>query len=268
MSQSSSSRAQLGSSFGIKALIIVVLVAVAHQWYQTEFSDDEEMQITTFSYAISSAVAAIAAFIVGKRYWGSAVFGKTYIALAIAFLLGAVGDGMYIYYDWYTDEAPYPSLADIFFILFYFFAGYHLVKNILYFKKNLSWSLKIGVAALSVLIILAFAAWSLIDPETEQIDLTLIEGAEFDFYFGLIFVAGSAAIFSLALLGAAVFRDSVLGKAWLLLAAGIFFFTVADVWYYHLELTDSYTGDHFVNTLWVLSNAAIVYALYKHQKTI
>ena len=25
---------------------------------------------------------------------------------------------------------------------------------------------------------------------------------------------------------------------------------------------------HFVNTLWVLSNAAIVYALYKHQKTI
>ena len=268
MSQGSSSRVRLGRSFGIKALIIVALVAVGHQWYQTEFPDDDEMQITTFSYAISSAAAAIAAFIVGKRYWGSEVFGKTYIALAIAFSLGAAGDGLYIYYDWYTDEAPWPSMADIFFLLFYLFAGYHLVKNIQYFKKDLGWGPKIGVAATAIIIIAIFAFWSLLDIETGEIDPGMIEGEEFDFYFGLVFVAGSAILFALAILGAAIFRDSILGKAWLLLAAGIFFFTVADVWYYHLELTDGYTGDHFVNTLWVLSNAAIVYALYKHKKTI
>ena len=74
-----STRIQLGSSFGIKALIIVVLVAVGHQWYQMEFPDDEEMTITTFSYAISSAAAAIASFFVGRRYWGSEIFGKTYL---------------------------------------------------------------------------------------------------------------------------------------------------------------------------------------------
>lgn len=258
----------MGSSFGIKALIIVVLVAVAHQFYIMEFPDDEEMTIATWSYTISSAAAAIAAFVVGKRYWGSEVFGKTYIALAIAFTLGAVGDSMYVYYDWYTDEAPYPSMADIFFLLFYVFAGYHLVKNIKYFKKDLSWSAKISVVAVAIIITGIFALGSLFDLETQRIDPTLIEGEEFDYYFGLLYTIGSAVIFSLALLGASVFRHSVIGKAWLLLAAGIFFFTVADVWYYHLELTDSYTGDHFVNTLWVLSNAAIVYALYKHQKTI
>ena len=268
MVEGSSSQVKLGSSFGIKALIIVVLVAVGHQWYQTTFPDDEEMQITTFSYAISSAAAAIAAFIVGKRYWGSEVFGKTYIALAIAFTLGAAGDGLYIYYDWYTDEAPWPSMADIFFLLFYLFAGYHLVKNIRYFRKDLGWGPKIGVAATTIIITAIFAFGSLLDVETGQLDPGMIEGEEFDFYFGLVFVIGSAALFGLALLGAAVFRASILGKAWLLLAAGIFFFTVADVWYYHLELTDAYSGDHFVNTLWVLSNAAIVYALYKHRKTI
>jgi len=65
-----------------------------------------------------------------------------------------------------------------------------------------------------------------------------------------------------------IFRDSILGKAWLLLAGGIFIFTVADVWYYYLELSDGYETTHFVNTLWVLSFAAITYALYKHKKTI
>ena len=182
--------------------------------------------------------------------------------------MGTAGDITYIYYDWYTDEAPWPSIAEVFFLAFYFFAGYHLVKNIRYFKKDLKWTPKIGVAATAIIIVAIFAVWSLFDTETGEIDPAMIEGEEFDFYFGLIFVAGSAILFGLALLGAAVFRDSILGKAWLLLAAGIFFFTVADVWYYHLELTDGYTTTHFVNTLWVLSNAAIVYALYKHKKTI
>jgi len=268
MVEGSSTKISLGSSFGIKAIIIVVLVAVAHQVYQTEFPDDEEMTISTFSYLISSAAAAIAAFFVGRRYWGSEVFGKTYIALAIAFSLGAAGDAMYVYYDWYTDEAPYPSLADVFFLVFYLFAGYHLVQNIRYFKKDLGWGPKIGVAVTTAIIIGIFASFSLFDSDTGQISMAMIEGEEFDFYFGLVFVAGSGALFGLALLGAAVFRDSILGKAWLLLDAGIFFFTVADVWYYYLEITDGYTADHFVNTLWVLSNAAIVYALYKHKKTI
>lgn len=249
---------KLGSSIGIKAIILVAVIAVAHQWYILEFPDDEEMTIATFTYGLSCLVAGIAAIFVTKRYWGSEVFGKTYLALSIAFFLLAAGDFTYIYYDWYTDEAPYPSLADVFFLLFYPVAAFHLVKNIRYFKKDLKLGPKIGVPALAILIVGIFAYMS----------IDMIEEEPFDFYFGLLFVLASAAIFSLAILGAAVFRDSILGTAWLLLAGGLFVFIVADVWYYYLEIVDGYTGDHFVNTLWVLGNAVIVYALYKHKKTI
>ncbi len=268
MVEGNTSNLQLGTSFGIKAIIIVALVAVVHQWYIMEFPDDDEMTIGTFTYGIGAAAGAIAAFMVGKRYWGSEVFGKTYIALAIAFVFNAAGDALYIYYDWFTEEAPWPSMADVFFLLFYPFAAYHLVKNIRYFRKQLNWGPKIGVAAVVITIVLTYAFTYLIDSETGQFDTSLIEGEEFDFYFSLVFVAGSSIIFALAALGAVVFKDSVLGKAWLLLAIGIFFFTFADVWYYHLELAGTYGGSHFVDTLWVLSSAAIVYALYKHKKTI
>jgi len=255
----SSSKVHLGrSSFGIKALIIIAVIAVAHQWYSEVYPDDEEMTINTFSYGISCSVVGIAAIFVARRYWGSEVFGKTYLSLAIAFFLLAVGDFTYIYYDWYTDEAPYPSLADVFFLLFNPFAAYHLIQNIKYFKKDLKWGPKIGVPVLAILIVGIFA----------YISIDMIDEEPFDFYFGLLFVLSSAMIFSLAILGAVVFRDSILGIAWLLLASGIFVFTVADVWYYYLEIVDGYTTNHYVNTLWVLGSTVIVYALYKHRKII
>ena len=233
-------------------------MAVVHHWYLVEFPDNEEMTIGTFTYGVSCLAAGVAAVLIARRYWGSEVFGRTYLALAIAFFLQAAGDFTYIYYDWYTEEAPYPSVADIFFLLFYPFAAFHLVKNIKYFKKDLKWSQKIGVPILAILIVAAFAYMS----------IDMIEEEPFDFYFGLVFVSASAVILALAILGAVVFQDSILGTAWLLLAGGIFIFTVADVWYYYLEVVDGYTGDHFVNTLWVLGNTAIIYALYKHKKTI
>jgi hypothetical protein len=258
MGEGTKAKFQLGSSIGIKAIIIVAVISVAHQWYIAEFPDDEEMTIGTFTYGLSCLAAGIAAIFVTRRYWGSEVFGKTYLALSIAFFLQAAGDFTYIYYDWYTEEAPYPSLADVFFLLFYPFAAFHLITNIRYFKKDLKWGPKIGVPALTVLIVGIFAYMS----------FDVMEEEPFDFYFGLLFVLVSGMIFALAILGAAVFRDSILGTAWLLLAGGIFIFTVADVWYYYLEGVDGYTGVHFVNTLWVLGNSAIVYALYKHRKTI
>ena len=248
----------LKDSIGFKAIVIVVIVAIIHQFYIMEFPDDEEMTFGTFTYGISGIIAGIAAFIIGKRYWGSQVFGKTYLALGIAFCFIFAGDLTYIYYDWFTDEAPYPSMADVFFLLFYPFAAYHLVKNIKYFKKNLSWAQKIGVPILAGIVVAIFAFMS----------IDLIEEEPFDFYFGLLFVLASSVILALAILGAAVFRDSILGKAWLLLAGGIFIFTVADVWYYYLEVIGEYNGEHWVNTLWVLGNSLIIFALIKHKKTI
>ena len=156
------------------------------------------------------------------------------------------------------NEDPYPSIADVFFLLFYPFAAFHLVRNIRYFKRDLGWGPKAGVPALTAIIVLFFAY--------ETFDY--MEEDTFDFFFSLAFVLGSALILTLAVLGGAVFRTSVLGTAWLLLATGIFIFTITDVWYYILELTEGYDLAHPTNTLWVLSFIVVVYALYKHRKVI
>lgn len=220
--------------------------------------DTDELEFGDITYGLSGLASGIAALYVAKRYKGSEIFGVSYAALGIGFLFLFVGDTTYNYYDYILDEDPYPSIADVFFLMYYPFVTYHLIKNIQYFKKDLSLRSKLGVIALPLTVVAVFAV----------ISFDEVEGHSFEFYFGLVFVLGSSLILSLAILGALIFRQSILGTAWLLLAIGIFIFTFADVWYYYLELSEAYSSVHVTNTLWVLSNMIIVYALYKHKKII
>jgi len=224
-----------------------------------DYVDEEQTSFADFSYGLSALAVGITALFVAKRYRGSPVFGKTYLALAIGFIILFVGDSIvYNYYLYVLDEDPYPSIADVFFIAFYFFTGYHLVKNIQYFKKDLSWGSKIAVPVLAVAFVAGFGLFT-------------IETLEYDpivFFMGLLYVSASAAILSLAILGAAVFRHSILGVAWGMLVIGIFLYAAADVYYYYLEEIEEFSITNPVNTLWVLSNMFMVYALYKHQKIL
>lgn len=257
MSQTTKGNAQ--TKVGIKALVIIAVLAIVYQIYISEFVDEEETSFADFSYGLSSLAVGITAIFIAKRYQGSPVFGKTYLALAIGFILLFVGDSIvYNYYLYVLEEDPYPSLADVFFIGFYFFTGYHLVKNIKYFKKDLGMGPKIGVPALAIAMVAVFGMFTF---ETLENDSTV-------YFMGLLYVVASAAILALAILGLAVFRHSVLGIAWTMLVIGIFLYGIADSWYYYLEELEIFSITHPVNTLWLLSNIFMVYALYKHKKTI
>jgi hypothetical protein len=246
------------TTISIKALIIIASIAIGYQIYIMEFVDEDQISFADFTYGLSALAVGITGLFVAKQYRGSPIFGKTYLILAIGFILLFVGDLVYNYYLIVLDEDPYPSIADVFFIGFYFFTGYHLIKNINYFKKDLGRGPKIAVPVLSISLIALFAMFTI---ETLEDDPTV-------FYMGILYVMGSAVLLSLAILGATVFRHSVLGIAWFMLVIGIFIYAFADVWYYYLEEIGAFTIVHPVNTLWILSNTFMVYALYKHKKII
>jgi len=242
-----------------KIVGIIIILTISYQFYITEIMlDNGELQFGSITYGLGALISGIFALYVAKKYRGSEIFGVTYASLGIGFLFLFAGDTTYIIYEHVLEEDPYPSIADVFFLLYYPFTAYHLIRNIGYFKKDFSLPTKLFVPGLTLAIMLIFAL----------ISFDKIEGYSFDFYFGLVFVFGSSLILSLAILGVTVFRRSILGVAWLLLAVGIFLFTFADVWYYYLELAEEYSDSHFINTLWITSNIIIVYALYKHKKII
>ena len=184
-----------------KSLLIIAILAISYHIYISQIMENEgDLEFGNVAYGLSALVSGIAALYVGIRYRGSDIFGVTYTALGIGFLLLFAGDATYNYYEYVLDEDPYPSIVDVFFILYYPFVAYHLIRNIRYFKKDLSIELKLGISTLTVIIVLLFAI----------ISFDEIEGHSFDFYFGLLFVFGSSVILSLVICGVAIFRQSYL----------------------------------------------------------
>ena len=101
---------------------------------------------------------------------------------------------------------------------------------------------------------------------------TIYSGLSFDgsineiFLLGLISVLASAFILSFSIVGFLAFQKGEMGKIWIILLLGIFLHTVANIWYYYLEVFEYYTGTHVVNTLWVASWTVIIFALHLHKK--
>lgn len=259
MSSDSNVSNQFESPISYKVLgLLIFLTVILYVYSLNSVDDPDAFEITDILYAFGALVCGIYGIMVALKYRGSEILGKTYFALGLGFLMLFVGDVILNYLQIVLEVDPYPSLADIFYLAYMPLAIFYLVVNIRHFKKKIDNLTILALSVLSISIILLYSALSF--EELNELN--------FDFYFGLLYVIPSSVMLSLAILGALVFRYSVLGIPWLLIATGITIFTLADVWYYYLELFELYDGIHPVNSLWTFAFMVIVYALYKHKKIL
>lgn len=242
-----------------KALLLIFGLTVITALSFTIVEDNTtKLDITDITYGIGAMTCGIICFWLFKKYRGSEIFGKTYLALGIAFTSFFVGDIIWNYYTIILLEDPYPSLADIFYVIFYPLTIYHLVSNIKYFREKINPQTILLLVALSIIIIGWYSYLAI-----QEVDVI-----EFDTILSICYAALSATTLSLAILGLIVFYKSVLGQVWLLFASGMFILMVSDTWYYYAELGSGYTGNHPVNVLWTLAFMVIAYALVKHTKVL
>jgi len=217
--------------------------------------------------------ASIFSFWVAKKYWGSTVFGKAYLALGIGYAFYTAGDSIWYYYEVILQEAPYPSFADIGYFGFYPFAIYHLRTNIKYFKRKLEKRQKINLLAIPIgsCIIYVFFSLFLLDTSAGIFHTTVSLDTELvplEFLIGLAYIAATTITFSFALIGTQIFYSGKLGAAWGLLLFGIALNTFADYYYYYSENFGEYLRSNPVHGIWLASTMIICYALFKHVKSV
>jgi hypothetical protein len=228
----------------------------AYLYYAFPKPDDASGLIDIVS-VINPSFATIFGFYVAKQYRGSEVFGKAYLVLALALAMNAVGETIYGIYDTLGMDTTF-TVADIVFYSFYPLALIHLILNIRFFKPKISYLTKAWVIVLPITIstVYGFLAYA----KSGQADLS--------FFSGLVYVILSSIVLSGTLLGARIFRQGVLGVAWLVLLIGIILLTTGDIWYGYLDTFDQYTLTHPMNLCYYAGYLIIAYALYKHQKVI
>ena len=254
----------------------------------------EQLDFSELIFILAYSSATVFAFIVAKRYRGSKVFGRAYISLAIAYMMNTIGVALFTVMQITGKTNPFPDIPDFFFSFYYPLAIIHLMLNIRYAKGGL-WLekgqkltlvlLPVGVVSIYIIGMLAPISVDVEqynqEPHDNLINLipftvshikineTMLYDADFyrGFYAGIWYVIATTSVFSWAIIGAQIFRNTKIGAPWGLLLVGIGLNAVGDVSYY---FTGIYTFDRTtpIICIWVLGLMIVSYALHLHRKEI
>lgn len=270
---------KLGSPINFKIIAIIVGIVVGFHFlvnYLAEvdvYASTSDVLIYGFSMIIPLSVSAFA-FLTSRRYSGALVYSKAYVVLGVAFMLMFFAELTYFIYEQFLDLDPYPSIADIFFFVFYPLIVIYLIINLKFFAPKIS---KSGIALITgmPIIVTATYVYLIISPyaiDTGLASYDIFEIIEdygsFDFYYGIIFISAASVTLGLSIHTAKIFRGGLIGTAWLILVIGIILNLFGDTWYYYSEVTTGYLLSDPVNLCWYSAYLLILYALYKHKKAL
>ncbi|MDH3610837.1 MAG: hypothetical protein OEM79_03645 [Nitrosopumilus sp.] len=259
----------------IAAITIGILIFIIGNSIEPEV--EEELDFYELMTSLGFAAVVIFAFFIARRYWGSKVFGKSYLALALGFVCYNIGWNLWWFYEiWYHVENPYVALPDVFFLAYYPFVIYHLRKNSKYFSPSTTRSQKLIIVLTPIIFSSIYCFFGLAHVSADgglgtiQISVFSTYDSQFytEFFTGLVFVFATSLTFALAIVATQIFQKSVLGSAWGLLLLGILLNTVADLYYYINELFGGYVRSDPVTGIWLAGTVFLCYGLYKHHKII
>jgi len=158
-------------------------------------------------------------------------------------------------------EIPYPSIADVFWLSGYvpfFLALYLYVKT---FGSVLS-RRTLGISLTTVFVSSVSVSATLITPilGAEEDSITMLV----DFAYPLL----DLALFSVAVLGLAIFLKGKLGKSWLLINVGILSNVIADILFSYTTAQETYYSGHPLELLYHLGYLLFLLAFYVHAKEL
>jgi len=247
-----------------KVIALIVALTIGDLIYGLYYFDGTHFEIKDGYYMVGIAAVGILSILVAKKYHGSEMLGKAYLFLGLGFFAWFIADTGYYYQQFVLDIDPWPSPFDIGYHASYVFAILHLALNTRYFRPK--WSKEMKVVMI-VIPILAISSFTLIAYEEWTMD-GFYDELWFDLAYTNTFIIGISLTLAFAIIGASVFRHSVLRETWLLLAIGIFLWVATDSVYYYLETIEEFTHNHPINSGWTAAFMVIIYALYKHTKAL
>jgi len=249
------------NAINYKVIAIIVALTAVDLIYGLYYFDGSYFDIKDGWYMAGIAGVGIYSIVVAKKYRGSEMLGKAYLFLGIGFFAWFFADVGYYYQQFVLEIDPWPSPFDIGFFASYVFTILHLGLNTKYFKPKWSKGMKavivvIPILAVSSFTFIAYNAWG-------EYDELL-----FDLVYSNLFIIGISITLAFAVVGASVFRHSVLKETWLLLALGICLWVATDSVYFYLETIEEFTHNHPINSGWTAAFMIIIYALYKHTRAL
>ena len=241
-------------------LLIAVIAIIGTMQATFQINPDTYWNLADAYYIIIPAIMTI--FAVGmylKLYKDDHSDSKSFLYLAMALTSNFIGEQIWTYYKSVLEIEPYPSLGDVFFLLFYPLTIIFLMK---YLKFEFSKFSKVNL----IFVILIPAAFLY---PTLQLTLEYnIEESDVGMLFAIAYTTFDAIILGFAMLSALRHFKESKNNFWIYLNLGIFVWIIANTVFLYAVTNDEYYDGHIVDALWPVSYALWLFAIYDFYKNV
>jgi len=238
---------------GIVTLALGVYTLIFLLWMVAGWGGETRRTAISDLAFLPSGLAAALMALRASRHVLSIRSRRAWVLLTAAFLSWWVGDVVWTYYELVLGEAPFPSIADAGYLLFYLLVLAGLITFPIAPQSRIERS-KFWLDAITVLLGGWMVIWYFVLGPTavEQDSAALLTVLSAAYPIGdLVLIFGIAAI--LLRTGEEGHRGT-LG----LLAAGTVSFLIADVAFGYLSLQESYSGGDWPDAFWMVAQLLFV----------
>lgn len=213
--------------FLLSSIIIIAAINVISNFYGEEVA----VLVGNFSYIPVTIGLLLVSFLVLKRFGISGQHGLAWIGL-----VGFSISWFFAEMTWITEEVflnvkPFPSIADVFYLLGYPFLFMFLIYYLVPFKSAINKKMTISAILIAIAILIPSLYCSLTKTEPDGF---------FEFMLALLYPISDAIMIIPALIGIALFFKGEVNFMWTLVCLGILSVFIADAAFFLAQFDDTY----------------------------
>ncbi|MFW9906829.1 MAG: hypothetical protein ACFFFH_21170, partial [Candidatus Thorarchaeota archaeon] len=196
------------------------------QWYEAYIFQD----VVTIA---SAFLAFLFLLCVAILYKPSTKAGKVWLLFSLGYLAWTIGETIYSYYELFTDIAPFPSMADFFYLIAFLPISIGLILQARLIKIQLSTQEKIIIILLFITISMIVIIAVILLPIQEAYPIP--EEEKFAYFIGMLYPICDLILILCVLIVFFKLRHGKITVAWILLLVGFLFDTIGDILFNWVE---------------------------------
>ena len=213
--------------------------------------------VTNWIYVPVPAAAVVLSILFAIRNGIKGSHGKAWILFALAMSAWFIGEEIWLVYDLVYNEDPFPSAADIFYLLGYVF---FLLFSLLYLHpvRNGITKKMIGTAiAISVALVIPTVYYSL-ESSADYGSFELALAASYPILDAITLVP--------SMIGISLFFGGKVNFMWTLVMVGMLVFVIADTAFLVTDMTGEYYTGHPIDILYLWSYLLFAFGVRDQMK--
>ena len=240
-----------------KFLLISLVVTGIAFLIANSFGKETAIVFGNWIFVISAAPVILSGILM-KRKGLRGIHGKSWVFFLIFAALWFIAEQLFTFNELYLHESPFPSSADVFYLVgypFYFLFVFLYLKP---FKNAISKKLIVSASLISIVVLIANLYMIVQSDSTDETQTAVI--------VGLIYPIADAIILVPTIIGVTLFFRGMVNFLWTLLLLGFICEVIGDTAFQYLSLSsDMYTG-HPIDILFLWAYILFSFGLYDHIK--